>query len=1426
MSFAKFLIKTPEKKSEGKFKFATLLRSKDATEAPEVEQKSIKPTFSSLLSSPATQPTTIFKDLSYADKHPKYPAGSENGKGGQFMPKGSSAYKAAISEAKDHAKQLAEHIKNTGKDNDYHAKYLGKEAAKHIASAHEKGVNPEDMAQELTDSGLNQWQKKKHGLPLTAKEKEFTDKAMAAAMKLYNKKMAAKKLEDSKKLQEQADLAKHTFGESSKEYKVLQSKANKASAKAMEYGAEPAAAAEIPVQVAHDNTAAKEAAKKALYEAALITAKHSHLGALDDEHEGKHVEAFKEANKHYTPEEVAAIQNEAIAANAAKVAKGIHNLATAKSYHAKYQHYKNATKNSPEYQQYKQASDDYKHHYNAGADEHGLTQEDKSHAVSQGFAMHNAGTYGVQVIAPHGAPVANTPPPPAPVTPEPVAAPAPAPSASLPQAAQTPAQQEHNALSELDTPSKIKNAIYQSAHDFAKVDAQTDPDLVAHSAHHAKALNHYVSVEEHALKNGIDQDTIKHLQDAGVHAHTVGEFKLPFKAKSKNKSKLPMAAQSASSQAEAQHHDKPEASVAPAAPTPAAPVGAHPDYSFDAHAEENADPVDPYGFKKVTDKGLMAKKLYDSYHAYGLAADAFDEHSQGGETPPDSIQKKLIETKKRRFAAFQTFNSQLPDTQKILNKAVEDAAAVKYDPPKAEAAPVTLATSMAAKPKGKKVKPVAVGPIPMGTKADPHGLDQLDTKQKLANGMYAVCMKLLEATKRNDEDAKKKWLEKGKAMHSYMSMKIGYKQSIKLQNKAKSDHAAGIFKLPFAAKTHNLDPAKNTPEPLDLAGTAHSTEQAPTQAPIPAAAAAAAAAAPKPNPYEWHNLKNHPSLADANDDNDTANAKKELHDASYALHKATNLDPYNSSGVANASTEFLSAMQKAKGLIGNQEAQAVADAGHKKFIKDYPEAGTVDPVNIPAAPAAETKPIAALSHMPMDKTEAEALNKTLGKNYYTLRKLHNGDNNHPDVKASYENWNKLKDHMKTQLGYGSDFFSTTSAATKQEAEQEYNSAQAAKLQQKQSAINGYTQVSNDFHALSLSKGAGHPSVTAAKAGLEAATKAAKAHLSDSEIQSIDSAARAGAAKELEKKKEAALKEIHDAAYAGHMAGAEGMNSPAHIKAVNNLNKIVDKHMAAGNVADPEVVTAVKAAGVKAQEDIKQIEEFKKMVGNPKATADNYDANAAKFSYLGNPELTKARVIGETLYNSIPSNAQAALHNYTGSGYKNMNKALAAEKANKDAELIEKHIDKPLGVDMKLRRNMPQKWFLKSFGLATDTSSKDSMGALTQAQLDSMVGKVYHEPSFSSTSYDENQSLMVSNTGQESGGLILRIRANGKLAKGIFIDSHSSHSSEREVILQKGAAYVVRSIKRVSSGYGKFQLEVDVDLIGHIKKAKAKAKAAE
>jgi len=191
-----------------------------------------------------------------------------------------------------------------------------------------------------------------------------------------------------------------------------------------------------------------------------------------------------------------------------------------------------------------------------------------------------------------------------------------------------------------------------------------------------------------------------------------------------------------------------------------------------------------------------------------------------------------------------------------------------------------------------------------------------------------------------------------------------------------------------------------------------------------------------------------------------------------------------------------------------------------------------------------------------------------------------------------------------------------------------------------------------------------------------------------------------------------------------------------------------------------------------------------------------------------------------VHSKLSAEQVAAIGSYTSSGFRQLNKEVGAAgtavmKGQKPTFISDHRVkqmermddafkDTTLGYDTKLYRNMAQKYFWEQLGI-----SGNSMDAITDAQMNSVVGRVYKETAFSSTTTDVNLGLSLQDTALQSGRLTLNIRA-GKKMPGMLVTAISSHSHENEVILPRGTTYVIKGIRRGVKGE---KFIVDVDMIG-------------
>lgn len=455
--------------------------------------------------------------------------------------------------------------------------------------------------------------------------------------------------------------------------------------------------------------------------------------------------------------------------------------------------------------------------------------------------------------------------------------------------------------------------------------------------------------------------------------------------------------------------------------------------------------------------------------------------------------------------------------------------------------------------------------------------------------------------------------------------------------------------------------------------------------------------------------------------------------------------------------------------------------------------------------------------LPTDKTEAEALNEKLGLAYYTIRHENGGDKNAPDVLASYKVWDTLKDHMKANLGYDKSFFSSSSSDLNSKAQSLWDNSGQAAADKKAKATSDYVDSVAAWSAEASKKNIDPDNEDYLKDMMVTnAKQAVIAGVPSNTIGTLFESGKANSAAFVKKQKDDAMKEIAAASHDYFMkSGLKGEDDPETKAANMNALNIMAKHSML--LSEAEKIDAFGRSKGAAEKTVANM----KLLGDLGAAAQKYDSGEinCKWAPKGSDEFNQAKAVGDALWKSLTPSQRSAFTSYTGSGHKGVNKNLAQGTTTDLADVLSKAMDgQSLGVDVKLGRNMPQKWFWKAMGLPNDTSAE--MNNLTDEQLQACVGKVYHEPGISSTSYDQDCGVSVTNTGDESGYLKLHIRAAKDISQGLWIDTHSTCSSEREVMLNKGATYLIRGIQRNdTSSYGPYSYTIDLDLIGYTQEPK-------
>lgn len=158
---------------------------------------------------------------------------------------------------------------------------------------------------------------------------------------------------------------------------------------------------------------------------------------------------------------------------------------------------------------------------------------------------------------------------------------------------------------------------------------------------------------------------------------------------------------------------------------------------------------------------------------------------------------------------------------------------------------------------------------------------------------------------------------------------------------------------------------------------------------------------------------------------------------------------------------------------------------------------------------------------------------------------------------------------------------------------------------------------------------------------------------------------------------------------------------------------------------------------------------------------------------------------------------AAINRYLGG--RNTGMTLRQTK-DMDAEidLLDRALEKAtIGTDIRLERKMAAPWFVEQFG------GKDLM----DLRPEDVVGKVYTEKAFVSTSAMLGANFANQDTDQY-GHVRLKIRARSE-SKGLYVGEMSPFENEKEVLLPRNSAFLIRGWRVGSKGN---YAEADVDLL--------------
>ncbi len=408
---------------------------------------------------------------------------------------------------------------------------------------------------------------------------------------------------------------------------------------------------------------------------------------------------------------------------------------------------------------------------------------------------------------------------------------------------------------------------------------------------------------------------------------------------------------------------------------------------------------------------------------------------------------------------------------------------------------------------------------------------------------------------------------------------------------------------------------------------------------------------------------------------------------------------------------------------------------------------------VPApAPVSPSAPKFKTFSTPDSKGTALFANADLGNQYYTLADK-NGKNS-PEAQAAYSEWQKAKDHL---------------------------------------TANGYIEPGK-MGELSLK-------IKQAAAQLIAADKAK------------DTAEQALAKQTLDKTM-GKLGVMAQASYSQSLNDPSG-KSGAGASYAAILDKLENEALEAG--ASFAQINALKSKAKEiADSQAKSAAQVENLLkGGTKAVLDYYDAPGRTFHDLYDTQVPDGYMqhANDTV-KALTSAQKTSLQHYTGSGYKEQNKSTvgtldAGYSTVTDVQNISQAMAKStLGFDLKLRRNAAQRWFWQ--GLGTSIADVDSLSA---SELSQFEGRTYTEKAFSSTSKNLSFNSAFSSEASNTGAIRMNIRAS-KTTRGIDLSQGvSSHAGEQEVLLDRGVTYLIRKVKRTSSG--QFKYTVDVDVIGHV-----------
>lgn len=463
------------------------------------------------------------------------------------------------------------------------------------------------------------------------------------------------------------------------------------------------------------------------------------------------------------------------------------------------------------------------------------------------------------------------------------------------------------------------------------------------------------------------------------------------------------------------------------------------------------------------------------------------------------------------------------------------------------------------------------------------------------------------------------------------------------------------------------------------------------------------------------------------------------------------------------------------------------------------------------------------------KTKQEALDAVhaMGKQYYLLKggKYPNASKTSPpqELADAYGLYSKAKAAYEKHGGDPGEF-PNISLKLKDSAKNELAYAASAKASKLSSLTSSLHDAAQNYMATKAKHGSSSAEAKTAEKAMNSIVKEAKKHLPEGNVNDSIAKGVQSHLASVEASKKAAIQTFHDAAYNLHYATLKHKDNPNHeevLKAASEFDAVAGKQSGSKIVKQADLVKASSEAKAAAKANLKSEKEFAKKYGSATKVASLYDKEEATFKYRDKDPSFAAH--GNKQIAKLTPQEHDTVNSYTGSSFTSLNKAVGAfgtakmkglptEPLSDGRKAQMENMDgvfakTTLGKNVNLRRNMPQKYFWEQLGISVEKAN-----SMSQEELNKMVGKVYKETAYSSTSMREDFNSSFAKETVKTGGAVLRIRA-GKDMPGMYAKSISQHSSEAEVILPRGTTYVVRKVTRLNDGSGNNKVEIHVDMIG-------------